>query len=69
MKLDARAYVRYIGDTLVRTAGELFEATDIPEDLRPKVARLLSQQLHHLAKKATGWPTDALPVPDRSDWR
>ena len=67
-KQNARAYARYIGDALVRAAGELFEATDIPDELRPKVARILSQQLHHLAKKADGWPTDALPIPNRSDW-
>jgi hypothetical protein len=28
-----------------------------------------AQQLHHLARKADGWPTDELPIPDRSNWR
>jgi hypothetical protein len=41
-KQTARAYVRYLDDALVRAAGELFKATDIP---------------------------DALPIPDRSNWR
>jgi hypothetical protein len=62
------AYVRYLDDALVRAAGELFKATDVPDELRAKVGRRFAQQLHHLAKKADGWPTDALPVPNRSDW-
>jgi hypothetical protein len=66
---NAWAYLRYLGDTLVRAAGALYEATDVPDDLRAEVEYRFSNQLHHLAKKATGWPTDALPVPDRSDWR
>lgn len=62
------AYLRYLGDALVRAAGELYEATDVPDDLRAEVERRFSNQLHHLARKADGWPTDALQVPDRSEW-
>jgi hypothetical protein len=41
----------------------------VPAELQAEVAKLISNQLHHLSSPALGWPTADLPVPDRSDWR
>jgi hypothetical protein len=56
-------------DLAIITAAGALVAERVPEEMRPVVARLIANQLHHLSTPKTGWPTDHLPKPERSDWR
>jgi hypothetical protein len=58
---------REIDRAIIQAAGEL--VARVPAAHRKEVAQLISNQLHHLATKADGWPSDKLPAPARSDWR
>lgn len=64
----AADYRREIDLAIITAAGELVKE-QVPEELREQVARLISNQLHHMSSPANGWPTEVLPTPDRSDWR
>jgi|SRR5690348_4777572 hypothetical protein len=61
-------YRRDVDAAIIAKAGELV-ADLVPEEHRDEVSRLIANQLHHLSTPALGWPSEVLPVPDRSDWR
>jgi len=61
-------YRREIDLAIIAAAGELVK-NSVPDALRPVVARLIANQLHHLSSPSGGWPTEHLPKPERSDWR
>lgn len=67
-KATAADWRRTIDLALIEYAGNLI-AGSVPDDLQKAVARLVSNQLHHLSTPELGWPSTVLPVPDRSDWR
>lgn len=67
-KPTARDYVRKVDLLILGAVGDLMAGTEIPDDLKPEVAQLLANQLHHLSSPERGWAGD-LPKPDRSEWR
>ena len=53
---------------IIMAAGDLVKEL-VPAEHQAEVAKLISNQLHHLSTPVLGWPTGNLPVPDRSNWR
>jgi hypothetical protein len=63
---SAADYRREIDVLIIQAAGSLVEE-HVPDDLRPKVAQLIANQLHHLSTPKAGWP-GILPLPERAEW-
>ena len=64
----AADYRTDVDQAIILAAGTIVNDL-VPEKYRETVARMVANQLHHLASPKTGWPSPTLPVPDRSEWR